>query len=141
MSVGNVGIEMSRWGSSHWSVFDHIVMLCDCSHDGIGKPDGRNIQTNRNRHPGLGNWDCGAPNGEKFGIRLAGGVEINGPDYDEWDCMVDLDNGGLVENVSVGADPMYVMTKAGIEMASRLKAHTAAGGAYHDFSVSMEAIA
>ena len=141
MSLGNVGIEMSRWGNSHWSVFDHIVMLCDCSPDGIGKPDGRNIQTNKNRHPGLGNWDCGAPDGERRGIRLAGGVEIPGADYDEWDCMADLENNGLVGNASVDADPMYVMTDAGTEMAANLRAHTACGGAYHDFKPNMGIVA
>ena len=55
--------------------------------------------------------------------------------------IVDLENNGLVGNASVDAIPMYVMTKAGIEMASRLREHTTGGGSYHDFKPNMGIVA
>ena len=43
------------------------------------------------------------PDGACFGIRLAGGVTLPGPDYNEWDCLADAEHEGLITSVGHSA--------------------------------------
>ena len=121
------GIPMRQWGKDHWSVFAYIETLCVDSP--YGRPDPRRIQANTNRHPFMGSLG----GGEEHGIRLAGGRELPGPDYDEWDCIDDLERHGLVENKGTGINPLYMMTGKGSKMAGELRAHKARGGMFYNF--------
>ena len=129
-----MSIEMERWGKDHWSMLAYVESLCVDSLDGIGVPDFRRVQTNLNRHPGLAVAGLsGFHDGAKYGIRLYGGEELPGPDYDEWDCIDDLECEGLIEIHGTGIHPAYVMTVKGQRLAGILRAHKAAGGKFAEF--------
>ena len=66
-------------------------------------------------------------NGENHSIRLAGSEEIPGPNYDEWDCLEDLEAASLIENVGTGTNPAYRMLAAGLKTAAELINHLALG--------------
>lgn len=111
-------IPMKDWGRDHWGVFLYIEDVCV---NRRGVPDLRRIQANENRHPGLmGITPAGTfLDGAKFGIRLAGGRELPGPDYDEWDCIDDLEREGLIEEVGTILHPLFKMTEKGNKIASK----------------------
>ena len=138
---GEPGIEMSRWGKDHWSVFAYIESLCVDYPDGIARPDRRRMQTNPARHPGLvGVMTVGTVlDATEYGIRLAGGKELPGAYYDEWDCIDDLEWYGLVRSMGTGINPEYRMTEKGMCMAAQLRTHKANGGQYANFTPDLEA--
>lgn len=130
----DVRIPMSRWGKDHWSTFAYVETLCVDSPDGMGIPNHQRVQTNYDRHPGLAVSIHGENHdGARHGIRLAGGVEMPGPAYDEWDCIDDMEAEGLLANVGTGVNPAYRLTEKGMIVAGQLRAHKARGGRYADF--------
>lgn len=126
----DAGVSMDRWGKDHWSILLYIESICVNGADGIGTPDRERVQCNPKRHPGLVAY---TPTGElldgsEFGIRLYGGKKLPGPDYDEWDCIFDLECYGLVESLGTGIHPEYRMTEWGIRAAAVLHKYKAQGG-------------
>lgn len=71
---------------------------------------------------------AGHPDGSTHGIRLSDGTELPGPDYDDWDCLDDLERQGYVENVGTGTTPACKITEAGRALSARLRDHKAQGG-------------
>ena len=69
-----------------------------------------------------------AADGSEFGIRLYGGTELPGPDYDEWDCIFDLECYGLVKSLGTGIHPEYRMTEWGNKAAAELRKYRSQGG-------------
>lgn len=126
---------MSQWGKDHWSTFAYIETLCVDSIDGIGTPDHRRVQTNSNRHPALdGNaYNILPCRGEDYSIRLTGGKEIPGPDYDEWDCIDDMISEGLLLHVGTGINPAYRLTKKGTDIIGKLREWKVNGGMFGTF--------
>ena len=112
-----MGIEPHRWGKDHWSTFAYIETRCV---DYRGRPNAQHIQTNHDRHPLMGNLYDGAD----YGIRLADCV-LPGDEYDEWDCLDDLETYGLIDNVGTGLHRQYEMTATGKLIAGQLRAHKA----------------
>lgn len=122
-------IPMSKWGKDHWSTFLYLeTRIVD--HRGI--PNRRHIQANKNRHPLL--VSIGG-DGSAFGIRLANGVTLAGPDYDEWDCIDDMVEVGLLENEGTGMNPVFRLTELGEKVAGQLRAHKARQLSYNTFKV------
>ena len=127
---------MERWGKDHWSTFSYIETMCVDYPDGIGKLDHRRIQTNLDRHPGMANLNYVSRDdvdGASHSIRLAGGIEIPGPNYDDWDCIDDMIGEGLIKNVGTGTNPAYVMLPRGNVVAAQLRAWKAQGGRFATF--------
>ena len=86
-----MNIPIEQWGRDHWSTFTYIETVC--VEIVIGIPGRRKIQTNHNRHPRLIHFHSHASelDGARYGIRLKDGVTLPGPDYDEWDCLDDME--------------------------------------------------
>ena len=129
-------IEMERWGRDHWSLLAYIESRCVNGIGGIGTPEHVRIQTNLNRHPGMANYSPvtgGKIDGSEWGIRLANGETLPGPDYDEWDCIDDLEIQGLILNIGTGINPSYSMMPFGKVVASKYRAFRASGGHVNDF--------
>ena len=136
LTPADAGVPIEKWGKDHWSVLLYIESICVDGVKGIGKPDLRRIQANLNRHPGLlVNMDVdGTPmDGAKYGIRLAGGKELPGPDYDEWDCVRDLECYGLVESLGTGVNPLFKMTERGNGLAADIRKWRTGGGTLATF--------
>ena len=129
-TIGEPVVPTFMWGMDHWAVFAYIETCCVESQTDRGYPDHRRIQTNQGRHPGMDN----PVDGSQYGIRLRGGVEIVGPDYDEWDVIDDLAAVGLIEILGSGINPAYRMTEGGLEMAGQLRRHKAMGGQLANFT-------
>lgn len=129
-----MSIPIEQWGRDHWSTFAYIETVC--VERVIGIPDRRKIQTNHNRHPHLIHHHSHTPelDGARYGIRLKDGVTLPGPDYDEWDCLDDMEEAGLIVDVGTGINPAYRMTEKGCEIAAQLRKHKAMGGQYAEFT-------
>ena len=119
------GIPMVEWGEDHWSIFAYIETRCV---DYQGKPNPLHIQTNRYRHPAMGNTH----DGSAYSIRLKN-RELPGPDYDEWDCLDDCEREGLLENIGTGINRAYKLTDKGLKIAAELRAFKANGGTFARF--------
>lgn len=120
-----MGYGPRHWGRDHYSVLLYIETCCV---DGHGRPDGRHVQANHNRHPMMGNPLDGAAHG----IRLADRV-LPGPDYDEWDCLDDFETYGLIENIGTGLQRRYRLTDTGKAVAAQIRGHRADGGGVAGF--------
>lgn len=139
LTPADAGVPMTNWGKDHWSVFLYIEDICVNSVvNGIGKPDLRRIQCNHNRHPGLVNWNYHRVDGAKYGIRLHDGTEMPGPDYDEWDCIHDLECYGLIQTLGTGINPLFRMTELGNFLASDIRDHKTKGGMLRTFKAGAE---
>ena len=130
-----MSIELGRWGKDHWSTFAYIEHLCVESLDNIGRPQLNRIQANANRHPGLVVQSLHGTllDGSNYGIRLAGGDELPGPDYDEWDCIDDMEREGLLEQVGTGIHPEFKLTEHGRKVAGLLRSHKSRGKSFGTF--------
>lgn len=130
------GVPMGKWGKDHWSLLAYIEAVCVDSIKGIGKPNAHRVQTNHNRHPLMGNPFDGA----EFGIRLKGGEELPGPDYDEWDCFDDLETVGLIQNLGSGLHRAYKFTNFGNIIVGQLRKHKTEGGNFAEFEPDLTVI-
>lgn len=126
-------VPMKDWGKDHWSTFAYIETRIV---DRDGTVELNRLQANANRHPlYVGTTPFGTIlDGSEYGIRLAGGVELPGPDYDEWDCIDDMKAEGLLRDVGFTMTPQFEMTERGVGIASQLRAFKGRGGQFRDFS-------
>ena len=126
------GHTIERWGRDHWSVLLYAETECVNSWHGIGRPDRRKLYCDVNRHPGL--WDSlGNPRRETHPIRLVGDELLE--DYDEWDCLDDLEEAGLLLIQGTGINVMLRMTDLGSKWAARVRKHKAQGGSFATFRI------
>ena len=70
--------------------------------------------------------------GSAYGIRLFD-RELPGADYDEWDCIDDIEAEKLIELKGTGINPCFTMTDKGHEMITKLLKHKSTGGNFSDF--------
>ena len=125
-------VEPARWGKDHWSVFAYVET---CVVDQNGLLDRRRVQANLNRHPHFaGGLASGSQiDGAAYPIRLRNGETLPGPDYDEWDCIDDLELHGLVENIGTGLNRCYRLTFLGENLAGQVRAHKGRGKGFGTF--------
>lgn len=85
-----------------------------------GRLDHENMRTNFTTHPLLRNDAYGrkGPWKPSYGTRLDNGKTL--PDHDDWDCLDELDDLGLVVIVSL-VNGFVQMTDKGREMVSELR--------------------
>jgi hypothetical protein len=130
-------IDMKDFGKDHWSLFAYIETLCVDGKDGLGVIDKRRVRCNENTHPLLktnnGFWQ------DNYGTRLKGYFTDNGKDesqllkeHDDWDCLEDIDNAGLVEFITLTSGGV-TMTEKGFKVADELRKHKANGGVFARF--------
>ena len=129
---GTARIGPERWGKDHWSVFAYVET---CVVDRNGRLDNRRIQATLNRHPAHagGRADGSQVDGTKYSIRLRNGETMPGADYDEWDCLDDLEWFGLIENTGTGLNRLYRITPLGENLAQQVRANKGRGGSFAAF--------
>lgn len=107
-------IPPERWGRDHLSTLLYVETLVV---DHRGRPDPRRIRTK------VG----GAPLGDLpvQPTRLIDGAELYG--HDDWDCIDDMVESGLVVWGGTGANPVFGLTDKGWQTAHRLRRHLGEG--------------
>ena len=136
MATTITDIPIERWGKDHWGVFLYIEACCMNGLDGVGVPDHRRIQTNRERHPFMRHYPYAGmdhPDGSAIEIRLAGGERLDPGSCDEWDCIDDIEREGVLADIGPTLDPRYLLTPRGLAAAAAIRAHKAGGGLLSNF--------
>lgn len=118
-------VDMAAFGKDHWSTFAYVETLCV---DGNGTPDNRRMRCIDARHPLYGHGhDASA-----YPTRLKDNKTIAG--HDDWDCVLDLINVGLLEAVGSEMNPRFAMTPRGFVVAGLLRRWKASGGNFASFA-------
>jgi hypothetical protein len=117
-------VPIEQWGRDHWSTLLYVESVC-VDHDGI--PNRDRMRVDLERHPfygGRAHWiqDRKA----KYPTRLKGGVEKH--DHDDWDCVEDMVEAGVVDWIGTGANPQFALTEKGYKLAAALRQHRAESG-------------
>lgn len=125
-------VPIEKWGKDHWSTFAYIETVCV---DFKGIPDRRRVMCNPKRHPNLVGFMPmgGMLDGSKYPIRLFGGEEKF--DYDEWDCIDDMEREGLLQNIGTSTNPKFRMTDYGYDVIRKLREHKSNGGRFASFKL------
>ena len=120
-------VPVDLWGVDHWSTLLYLETRC-VDYDGIPQKD--NMRCHRGRHP-LYAHIGGAP----YPTRLKGGGVLT--DHDDWDCVDDMRDAGLVRILGTETKPDWRLTDAGWRMVGELRRHRAKGGPVMDFEPSL----
>jgi len=119
-------IPLADFGRDHWSAFGYIeTRIVD--HGGV--PQKNQLRCIHKRHPFFAHSGGDA---SRYPTRLKGGRTQ--ADHDDWDCLDDLEEAGLLENVGTGVNRVYRLTDLGREVAGRLRGHKGQGGSFSNFS-------
>jgi hypothetical protein len=141
--MGRPTLAARDFGKDHWSLFAYIETRCVDAHipGGIGELDKRNLRCNEKAHPmNAVNFTVTGPWRPEHGTRLSG-YFLEGDkrdparllkDHDDWDCMDDLEDAGLIEIMSE-ANAFVRMTDKGCMVAGRLREWKAKGGYFATF--------
>ena len=129
------GIKMENWGKDHWSTFAYVETLCVEGIGGVGIPDKNKMRCDSSKHPGL----IGSTNNmlglyddkTTYPTRLKTG-EIN--NHDDWDCIDDMEEYGLIKTMGTGMNPAYLLTKIGSIVSHEIRVHKANGGNFSNFT-------
>jgi len=126
-------VPIEKFGKDHWSVFAYIETCC-VDRTAI---DQRRLRCDNDRHPEFAHLR----DGEKYPTRLKGYFDHKeDPDYivhnhDDWDCLHDLEEAGLLSSIGTAMKPQYLLTVKGTIVAGRLRAHKAHRGHFANFEV------
>lgn len=82
-------VSLHLWGKDHWSTLAYAET---CAVDGQALEIAR-MRCDWERHPSLIS-SMHSLSGKKYPTRLAGGVDLE--DHDDWDCLYDAQNAGLL---------------------------------------------
>ncbi len=124
-------IDMSSFGRDHWSVFAYIATRIL---DYKGVPDRQHLRCDPKLHPGLVNVTPfgNVLDGGNHPTRLKDNVVL--ADHDDYSCIDDLEENGLLIIGGTGINPVYQFTTDGYEMWARLYRHKAEGGTFANFA-------
>lgn len=131
-------IPISKWGKDHWSTLAYLETLAvDSGKKGLAIPVNARMRTNEIRHPHLlgESFSTTALYGSKYPTRLKEG-EVEG--HDDWDCVDDAIEEGLIEDVGTGLNRAYKFTKLGKEVMAKLRQFKMDGGNFWGFVFSKE---
>lgn len=105
---------MSEWGKSHWHLLAFIHNRCVNSGNnrGIGFVERGTIQCSASRHPEVYSELYDYYTDIKPSIYLKDKT-IPLEEYDEWDCINDMECEKLVENVGNMINPVFIITILG----------------------------
>ncbi len=113
------------FGKDHWSTFAYVETCCVENH---GELENIRLRINNSRHPVGRGWD------PKYGTRVKNG-SIPDPDHDDLDCLDDLEDAGLIEQIGTMINPTIRLTERGFAIAGSLRRHKANGGQFATFEV------
>lgn len=139
-------INIENFGKDHWSLFAYIESLCVDSKDAIAQINRSRMRCNPERHPLLDNNNTWLPT---YSTRLKGffdfpdcqnyklaceaGFQVDG--HDDWNCLEDLEEAGLIEITSM-KNRMVMMTDKGLQVSNKMRNFKAKGGSYARFEAS-----
>lgn len=139
-----MSVKITEWGRDHWSLLAYIEYrgvnhkcVLDKKHLRIKNP----IVANSTDYPmPMPEWD------EKYGTRLRGYDHKNTSVYDlkhlgnhdDLDCIEDMENEGIVENIGSGLNPACKLTKKGQQFANALSKHKQEGSTFAEFGEAIE---
>ncbi len=125
----NQPIPMDYWGKDHWSTFAFVAHWCaEAGEDGFDiELKRRFMRCDPSRHPGNAHidWSADVP------TRLLQGLLLE--KHDDWDCLDDAVEAGLIKVGGTGAYPIITMTDEGLRVAARIVEHKTRGGNFGDF--------
>lgn len=138
-------VAIEKFGRDHWSLLAYIEAICVDALGELGQIDRNKLRVNIQTHPALvGDIQAKAilaieipPYPYKHGTCLKGHTEEEPnviKEHDDWDCLKDLDNAGLVE-VLTHTNGGVRMTDRGIVIAAQVRAHKVRGGQYATFEI------
>lgn len=117
-------IPPELWGKDHFSTLVYIESVCV---DGRGVPKAAKMRTGPGR---LRRGDTSGPpgdyGGEEYPTRLGNGVSLY--NHDDWDCVDDMIEVGLVVAHGTGLNPVFDLTPAGWMVAGMVRRHLARMG-------------
>ena len=120
-------VPIEDFGKDHWSTFGYIeIRVVD--HD--GRVVNEHLRCINKRHPFFAHRGGDATN---YPTELRGGRKLSG--HDDWDCLEDLENAGLLYNVGTGVNPVFRLTDRGREIAGQLRGHKGQGGQWAEFFI------
>lgn len=123
---------IEKWGKDHWTTFMYIEVMA-ANHGGRAVPDRERMRCDPRRHPGLTyNRGYGIQDGGKYPTRLKGGEQLT--DHDDWDCLDDLAEAGLLQSCGTSTYPLYKLTPLGREIVNQIRDHKSQGKRYADFT-------
>lgn len=119
-------VPINEWGKDHWSTFGYIeTRIVD--HKGV--PAQGHMRCDEDLHPQFAH---SGSFGRKHPTRLKGGKLQH--DHDDWSCLDDAEEAGLLENTGTGMHRVYTLTKKGQKIANQLRTHKASGGQFATFT-------
>ncbi len=119
-------VPIAQFGKDHWSTLAYIETRC-VDHRGI--PNRDHMRVDVDRHPQFGNR-VSQSSDQKHPTRLKDGKL---PDHDDWDCVDDLIDHGLLEWGGTGVNPVFHLTETGQKIVGALRKHKAKGGTFANF--------
>ena len=140
--MNKVKPSMKDFGKDHWSLLAYVETLCvESSNKGIGFIIKSRVRANEKTHPlNAVNFRHAGPWNPEWGTRLSGyfldnnevDVKRRLDDHDDWDCLDDLEDAGLVDVISEATGAVK-LTDKGITVSNRLREWKIKGGMFATF--------
>ena len=128
-SAGGRFIPIEDWGKDHWSTFAYVE-TCVVDQQPL---DRDRLRCNVKVRPHLV-----GPTVNRFGKGEPDKTRQL-PKHDDWDCLEDFEEAGLIEFVSV-INAIVLLTEKGIAVAALLRKHKALGGNFANFEFKPESL-
>lgn len=128
--------KINQFGKDHWDLFTHIEYRI-MNHQGrlsLVHLRVKNPALQQNMM-GINMWKA------EYGTRLFGYWNKDGSvnsklrilNHDDFDCLDDLEEAGLIKSFGTGLNPVYKLTKKGVKVVGLLTLHKQEGKNYADF--------
>lgn len=143
--VNSMSINIERFGKDHWSLLSYVEYICVNGCKGVGCIQRNKMRCNTSKHPLL---STGIDWRDSYSTRLSGffeypfnadlekscatGFQVLG--HDDWDCLDDLNDAGLIEIISL-TNCFVKMTEKGLDVSSKLTYHRTKGGNLSNFKI------
>ena len=145
-SAGGRFIPIEDWGKDHWSTFAYVE-TCVVDQQPLDRDRLRcNVKVRPHLVGPTVNRFGNAKWQNDYGSRLKGFFTKGEPDktrqlpkHDDWDCLEDFEEAGLIEFVSV-INAIVLLTEKGIAVAALLRKHKALGGNFANFEFKPESL-
>ena len=127
-----MGYKMEEWGKDHWSLLAYLETCQVDAEGGTAQYHIGRLSCNNKKPVGSGApmarpvWD------DKYSTRLKGGVMAEAG-YDDFDCLNDLEDEGLLLQLSSIINGIFRLTPKGIALAGEIRVHKAGGGVFSNF--------
>lgn len=123
-----MSIPVEQFSKDHWSLFAYVASCW-----AAGNPlDRTRLRVQPRLHPLLAHRSGWEP---EWGTRLKDGTQL--PDHDDWDCMYDLEDAGLIR-VESAVNGIVTMTEHGDVIAAQIQRYKHDGGQFKEFAPLLE---